>query len=282
MRKLAVVVTAAALVAVLPSCQKRDPAADRAAIESLVRQDSVHFAGSTQHDSAGTGLLVDGETTFVWWRGAQTHDSAPDVVVSVTEDSATVLWSQHNYGWFHVLLLQWGQPAIAWNKTLSELVQLAAVFTREGQQSDNDRGWRFRRISLAAGVSDSANTVRIDSLRVTSSLQSTLIVNPLTTFYRGDSLVTFTPGELVTLTLYTNADDAVAYLHTFVMVWPFYIRLNFTDAGNGVFTGTWHAQGWPSFHFAIFDVMNRATIYQESGSYDFNGWLFPYLIQTAK
>jgi hypothetical protein len=281
MRKLAVMLVVAAMVAVLPSCNKRDAAADRAAVEELVLADTVHFAGNTQHDSTGSGLLVDGETTFVWWRGGQTHDSAL-VVVDVKEDSATVTWARHDFGWFSVLLLQAGQPAVVWNKPLSELVRLAGVYIREGKQSEDNRGWRLRRVSLAAGVSDSVNTVHIDSLRIESSLQNSVIVDPLTTFYRADSLVTFTPGELVTLTLYTNAMDGVAFLHTFVLAWPFYIRLRFDDAGSGVFTGTWHAQGWPSFHFAIFDVMNRSTIYSEAGAYDFNGWLFPYRVQTAK
>lgn len=269
------------VVTILPSCQKYDPAADRAAIEELVRADTVHFAASTQQDSTGSGFLVDGETTFVWWRGAQTHDSAL-VVVSVEKDSATVTWARHNYGWLNVLLLRWGQPAVIWNKPLAELVQLSAVYVRVGKQTDEGRGWRFRRISLAAGRSDSVNTVRIDSLRIQSSLRNTLITNPLTTYYRADSLVSFTPGEQVTLTLYTNATDGVAFLHTFILAWPFYIRLRFEDAGNGVFTGTWRAQGWPSFRFAIFDLMSRSTIYQETGPYDFNGWLFPYRIQTAK
>jgi hypothetical protein len=280
--RLLALVAVLGTVGLLASCKKADPAADRAAIESLVRSDTVHYAGGTTHDSTGTGFLTEGDTAFIWWRGAQTHDSAPDIVVSLTGDSAMVMWSNHNYGWFNVVLLRWGEPAIAWAKPLRELVRLSAVYVREGAASDDDRGWRFRRISLAAGLSDSVNTVRIDSLRIQSSLQNSVIRDPLTTFYRGDSLVSFTPGELVTLTLYTNATEGMAFLHTFVLVWPFYLRLNFEPQGDGVFAGTWHAQGWPSFRFAIFDLMARSTVYSETGAYDFNGWLFPYRIQTAR
>lgn len=282
MKRLLLLTIAVTVAALLPSCQRKDPAADRAAIESLVRSDTVHYAAGTAHDSTGTGYLTDGDTAFIWWRGAQTHDSAPGIEVQLNGDSATVTWTQHNYGWFSVVLLRWGEPAVVWNKPLREKVQLAAVYTREGKVNDDSRGWRFSRISLAAGRSDSANTVNIDSLRLASSLQNTVIRDPLGTFFRGDSLVSFTPGEQVTLTLYTNATEGMAFLHTFVLVWPFYVRVNFTDAGAGVFTGTWHAQGWPSFRFAIFDLMARSTVYSETGPYDFNGWLFPYRIQTAR
>jgi hypothetical protein len=261
-------------------CKKQDVAADQAAIELLVRQDTAHFAAGTQHDSAG-GSLVDGDTAFMWWRGAQTHDSAPGIEVAISGDSATVTWSQHNYGWFEVLVRPVGETLQLWNKPLQEKVQLSAIFTRSGPASDADRGWQFQRISLANGRSDSVQSVRIDSLRLQSSLQNTLIRDPLATFYRSDSLVSFTPGELVTLTLYTNATAGKAFLHTFVLAWPFYIRLEFTDQGDGVYQGSWHAQGFPSFRFGIFDLMARTTIYERDGAYDFNGWLFPYRIATA-
>ena len=274
-RLMAVLVTFVAL-----GCKKQDVAADQAAIELLVRQDTTHFAASTQHDSAG-GSFVDGDTAFVWWRGAQTHDSAPGIAVDVSGDSATVTWSQHNYGWFEVLVRPAGESLQLWNKPLRENVQLSAVFARVGGVADAGRGWQFQRISLATSLSDSVQTVRIDSLRLQSSLQNTVIRDPLSTFYRADSLVSFTPGELVTLTLYTNATAAKAFLHTFVLAWPFYIRLEFADQGAGVYQGTWHAQGFPSFRFGIFDLMARTTIHERDGAYDFNGWLFPYRIATA-
>jgi hypothetical protein len=281
MRKVVALAAVLTLALVLPSCKKQDVAADRAAIEALVRSDTTHYNTNTQHDSTG-GSFTDTDTAVFWWRGTQTHDSAPGVEVEVSSDSATVTWSQHNYGYFHVLALPPQETLQLWNKPLRERVELSAVYVRTGNASEDDRGWEFRRISLAAGASDSVNSVHIDSLRIESSLQNSVIVDPLHTFYRADSLVHITPGELVTLTLYTNATSGKAFLHTFVLAWPFYIRLSFNDAGGGVFTGTWHAQGFPSFRFAIFDLMARSTIYAPDGPYDFNGWLFPYRIQTPR
>jgi len=282
-RRMIVLCVIVSVALIAGSCKKKqDIEADKAAIRELVREDTVHFATSTQHDSTTGGYFADGDTGVFWWRGTQTHDSAPGINVEVVGDSAWVEWSQHNYGYFHVLMLPPGETLQLYNKRLSESVRLQAIFTREGRESDDDRGWRFRRISLATGTSDTVNTVRIDSLRIQSSLQNIVIRDPLHTYYRLDSLVAFTPGEQVTVTLYTNATEGIAFLHTFVLVWPFYIRLKFDYQGQGVFSGTWHAQGFPSFRFAIFDLMLRGTIYNPATPYDFNGWLFPYRIKTAE
>jgi len=124
--------------------------------------------------------------------------------------------------------------------------------------------------------------VVIDSLTISSSLRSIVITDPLNTFFNVDTMVTFTPGELLTIKLYTNATSGKAFLHTFLLLWPFYVRVPFDDLGNGVFQGVWHAPAVPSIRFAIFDLMSRSTIYGQGMPYDFNGWLLPYKIQTAK
>lgn len=270
------------LVAVLASCGRKDAEADRAAVRALVEKDTVHFKTSTSHDSTGgSGYSTDGDTAVFWWRGQQTHDSTPTLEVAVAGDSAWVDWSQHNYGEFYVLVNLPGDSLALWTKQLKERTRLRGTFIRIGREADADRGWRLRSISLATGVSDPENSVRIDSLGIASSLRSLVIAGPLDTYYRTDSLVAFTPGERLTLTLYTNATAGKAFLHTFVLAWPFYVRVPFEDQGNGVFTGTWHAQVIPSFRFGIFDLMARNTIYSPDGPYDSNGWLFPYFIRTA-
>jgi WD40 repeat protein len=278
-RVLAALATVYAVV--LVGCHKPDVAADRAAIIGLVERDTVHFSPSTSHDSAtGGGYFASGETLILWWRGPQTHDTAV-IEVEVKGDSAVVSWSRHNFGYLHILAQVPDTTLQLWNKNLVETVRLSAIFRREGKESDTDRGWRLKKISLATGASDSVNTVRIDSVRIRTSLREITIRAPLATYFAPDSLFWFTPGEQVTITLWTNATEGVAFLHTFILIWPFYIRVPFEYLGDGVFQGTWQAQLVPSFRFAIFDLMARSTIYTPDAPYDFNGWLFAYQVRTA-
>lgn len=281
-RAVLAVAVLAAVVLMLPSCKKKqDVEADKAAIRALVEQDTVHFAGSTSHDSTG-GSFADGETLVWWWRSAQTHDSTPAVEVWVSGDSGFVEWSQHNYGYFYVLAAVPDTTLQLWTKTLVENVSLRAVYFRTGESTDSTRGWQISGISLAAGASESTQTVTIDSLRILSSLRDIVIRDPLNTFFNADTMVMFTPGEQMTVSLYTNASGGNAFLHTFVLFWPFYLRVPFTHQGDGVFVGNWNAPVIPSVRFAIFDLLARSTIFTPDQPYDFRGWLLPYRIRTAE
>jgi hypothetical protein len=267
----------------LVSCKKKqDIEADKAAVRALVEQDTTHFSGGTSHDSTG-GFFTDGDTLVLWWRGQQTHDPAAGVSVGVNGDSAWVDFSQHNYGYFHVLALPPGETLQLWNKPLSENVHLRAIFLRTGDSQDTStRGWKLDKISLFAAQSDTTHNVKIDSMTIVSSLRSVSITNPLDYFQNLDTMITFTPGEELTITLHTaNATAGKAFLHTFVLFWPFYVRVPFTDMGNGVFQGVWHAPYVKSVRFAIFDLLARSSIYGPGQPYDFNGWLLFYKVNTA-
>jgi hypothetical protein len=262
-------------------CHKQDIEKDKAAIKALVEQDTVHFSTSTSHDSSSSGgYFLANDTAVFWWRGPQTHDD-PVIDVKIVEDSAYVQWSRHNFGEIHILIHPPDTSLLLWNKSLKETARLCAIFKREGKETDTDRGWRLKKISLATGASDSVQTVRIDSFRVRSSLRELVVKDPLETFFPIDSLFSFTPGEQVTVTLYTNATDGLAFLHTFVLIWPFYVRVPFNYLGDGVFQGTWNAQLVPTFRFAIFDLMPRSVVYSPDYPYDFHGWLFCYQVKTA-
>ncbi len=254
---------------------------DREAIRGLIAEDSVWFNGSTEVDSTGTGGgSLDGDTLFIWWRGRQTH-SDPNLIIEVVEDSAWVEWSQKNIGEIYTMAKPPDTTWLLWTKGVLETSTIRAVFRREGGPTNTgDRGWALTDISLALGQSDSGNTVRIDSVRVQStSNPDVLIRDPLNTYYNLGNLVGFDPAEVVTVTLYTNAEQARAFIHTFVLHWPFYVRAEFQDQGSGVYRGVWPAQLIPFPRFAIFDLMHANTIQRELWDYDFSGWLFPYYIR---
>ncbi len=252
---------------------------DKTAIRALVEGDTTYFKGGTAGDSSENSMFLDDTTIGIWWRGAQTHDSTPVVEVGLLGDSAWVAWHQHNYGQLFHWVKTSDTTAVLWIKELAEKVQLNAVFKREGDQAEVNRGWKLKKISLVDGTSDSVNSVKIDSLKIHSTLREITIIDPLNTYYFTDSLVSFTPGEQLTITLYTNADDGLAFLHAF-WGWLF-VRIPFESQGNGVFTGTWNAQIIPGLRFAIFDFVSNGTLLEPTAAYDYKGWLFPYLIKTA-
>jgi hypothetical protein len=263
------------------SCKKQqDVDKDKAAVRALVEADTIHFNSGSAGDSSENSVAADDTTMGIWWRGPQTHDSVPVVDVEVVGDSARVAWHQHNYGEIYHWVKIATDTAVRWTKPLQEAVQINGIYTREGKDTDADRGWKLKKISLAYGESETTNTVRIDSLRIHSSLRDILIAGPLDTYYWADSLVTFTPAEQLNITLYTNVTDGYAWLHAFWGI--LFIRLPFQDQGNGVYTGIWNAQIIPGFRFAIFDLMTKTTLMNETAPYDYKGWLLPYKIQPAE
>lgn len=278
MKRIVLGIAILALVMVFVYCGKSDEELDQEMIESIIMADTIWFNPNTEVDSTSGAYFIGRDTSIVWWRGPQTH-SEPIIEIHIVGDSAWVSWQRSNAGNFYSLA-QWDTlPWVLWTKPLFETAHLRATFLRTGRTDDENRGWSLNSISLAYGVSDSVNTVRIDSLRINSSQYSDLVITePLNTFYLIDNLVTFEPGEPVTLTLYTNVIDGHAFLHTFILAWPYYVRLNFTHEGNGVYQGTWNAQLIAVPRFAIFDLLSHSTLYTSEGDYDFNGWLLPYNI----
>ncbi len=274
-----VVLLLAATALLVGACKVADPEADATAVRGLVEEDTTYFKAGTEGDSAEETGLLDDTTVGLWWRGPQTHDPQPTIDVEVAGDSAWVGWHQSNYG----ELIHWAKTSDTtserWTKALTERVQLNAVFMREGQDTDIDRGWRLKRISLVSGNSDTTSTVRIDSLRIQSSIRDITIVDPLNTYYVLDSLVEFTPAEQLTFTMYTNATEGRAFLHAF---WGWLLlRLPFQHQGDGVYSGVWNAQIIPGFRFAIFDLMTESTLLDPTAPYDYRGWLLPYRIKPA-
>jgi hypothetical protein len=272
-RKLLVFVVLA-LAVIISQCAKET---DEDAIKDLIEADTVWFNPNSQVDS--TSNDEDQDTVVVWWRGAQTHDD-PIIEIQITGDSAWVSFSRGNFGHFYSLARIDTMPLVLWDKNLAETAEIRATFLRTGSEDDEYRGWELNTLSLAFGVSNTVNTVQIDSIRVATLTDAVdlLIVDPLNTYFDVDSLLTFQSGEQITLTLYTNVEDGHAFLHTFILAFPFYIRLPFENLGEGIYQGTWHAQLVAIPRFAIFDLMPHSTIYTPDQPYDFNGWLLPYTI----
>ncbi|MCK4940599.1 hypothetical protein KAS45_00765 [candidate division WOR-3 bacterium] len=261
-----------ALAVMVSQCAKET---DEDAINDLIAADTVYFNTGTEGDSASGEYFMGRDTTIWWWRSPQTHGE-PLIAIDIVEDSAWVSWSRDNYGYLRILKTD-SIPWLDWSKTLSETAELHATFLRTGTEDDEYRGWQLNTISLAYGVSNTVNTVMIDSVRISClSYPDLWIIDPLNTYFDIENLITFQPGEPVEITLYTNVADGYAFLHTFAGILP--VRLPFTNLGEGEYSGTWNAQLVAIPRFAIFDLMPHSTLYTSDGPYDFNGWLLPYNI----
>ena len=263
------------LAVIVSQCAKET---DEDAIIDLIEADTVWFNPNTEVDS--TSDDKDQDTVVIWWRGQQTHDD-PIIDIQIVDDSAWVSFNRGNFGYFYSLAQIDTMPWVLWTKNLSERAEVRATFLRTGTEDNEYRGWTLHTISLAYGLSTPVDTVRVDSVRISClSYPDLLITDPLNTYYDVEDLITFQALEDVTVTLYTNVTDGHAFLHTFILAWPYYVRLPFENMGNGVYEGTWDAQIVAVPRFAIFDVMPHSTIYTPDGLYEFCGWLLPYNIEN--
>jgi len=260
---------------------------DIEAIKELVLSDEVWFDAGSPEDSSVTpsgGVLAAADSLWLWIRGPQTHDTA-SISIEVVGDSAYVEWSRNNYGSINSFPYIYDEEGDSvyigfWQKELAESASIRGIYRRTGNPNDSARGWTIEKISCAIGASTGTSSVRIDSIHIKNAggEYDFTITDPLNTFYDVTDLVAFHSGEEVTVTLYTNDEHTVAFLHTLVFVWP--VRTDFENMGGGVHQGTWNVQLLQNIpRFAIFDVMDSMTLYDETYPYDYSGVLFPYTIQ---
>jgi len=252
------------------------------AIKELVLADEVWFDANTEVDSTGGGSMIFGDTAsgILWWRTAQTHDE-PIIDIQIDGDSGWVEWSRGNFGSVAIwAFVPDSNKWFFWEKDLEETAKLRGIYRKTGSDADPNRGWVLEKVSCAVGASTNG-TVNIDSFHITSAETGYdfTVTDPLNTYYDlTENIVTFKAQEEVTVTLYSNNTKTDAFMHTFVLAWPFYIRDPFDNMDDGVHEGTWNIQAIPFPRWVIFDVMKKTTLYDSDGEYDFSGILFPYYI----
>lgn len=276
---------------VFVGCQKnpQEPSElDEQAIKDMVESSdwfnlNGHYEGTAVDDSGGTDtthIVKDTIVPVLWGRRITGHPDS-EVQISVVGDSAFVSFTIHTVGTLNIIGWNPDTGWVAVQKPLSETAQLYAIFKRTGSATDPHRGWTLTNISGAEGTSDSVLTVRIDSVRIQStSYPDTVLSDPLNIF-PVENTMTFISGEEVKLTVYTNDPTLRTFLHVFMPNWPWHIRVPFVSQGDGTYTGVWHAQIIPAVRFAVFDCLQYETLHDDAYPYDFNGWLFPYLVSAT-
>jgi hypothetical protein len=285
-------ILAAVAVFVITGCGKDGPSdaeLDKTEIESMIS--SSEWFGTTKYqdnDSSSASKLGKSEKgdaliDVLWWRGIPPTGRQWNINISVSGDSAYVEWELKSTGKFNLLgKLAADSVGYFGQKTLKETSRMDAVYKRTGNTDETNRGWELEKLSGAIGSSDDVHTVRIDSVRIQcASYPDTILTDALETLFNKDNALTFAPQEDVTVTLYTNTSDGEAYLHVFQPNFPWHIRILMENNGDKTYTNAtpWHVQVIPAVRFAVFDLMHHNTIYDTDYAYDFDGWLYPYVVE---
>jgi len=276
---------------VFAGCQKNpeEPSElDEQAIRDIMKDSewfevNEHFEGAAVDDSgsADTTHVIKDTIVPILWGRMVTGEPDSKAEITVIGDSAFVSFTIHTVGTLSILGLHPDSGWVGIDKPLSETFQLYAIFKRTGTATDPHRGWELTDISGASGRSDSVSTVRIDSVRIQSmSYADTVLRDPLDIF-PVENAISLISGEQVTLTVYANGASHRLFLHVFVPIWPWHVRLPFENGGDGTYTGVWNVQLIPAVRFAVFDCLHYGTLHDDEYPYDFDGWLFPYVVHLT-
>lgn len=252
---------------------------DIEAIKELILADDVWFDAGTPEDTTinePSSSFFTAESLF-WWRGPQTK-ADPEIDVQVDGDSAWAKWTRNHTAILNIFAFESDTGWMHWTKDISEYSEIRATFKNTGVDNEFD-GWELDKISCAIGNSNNS-TVSLDSFHVTSARtgQDFWVTDPLNSYYDVADLIAFGSWEEVTVTLYTSGDEAIAFVHTIVGLWP--VRDTFSMIEPGIHQGTWVVQLFEGPRFAIFDVMAKNTLYEQEDAYQYSGILLPYQIKN--
>ncbi len=280
----------------LLGCSKSpdEPQDDEEAINWLINDNPRYFNTEGHYgdeDTTGGALGIFTPCITYFWYRETIPDPSITIVIDIVGDSAFVSWSGIFEGTMNLFsstdTVFPPDTIIHYTKDYTDYGERYAIFKRLQPSNDdplNRRGWRLVMVS-GAEVTSNGNTVQVDSVRLNSpSYPDTLFIDPLALF-DVDDVVTLTPEEKCSLTVYTNS-DTLDVDYVFLHSWRRKIhhhRSRFTPLGDGVFTGVWYA---PSnvegatdvLHHVAFDMLSRETLDDTEEPYDCNAWLFPYVV----
>ena len=132
--------------------------------------------------------------------------------------------------------------------------------------------WRIAAVSGVEVTSRDAET-DILSLRVQTASQDTTIENPLA-FWFLRRIIRVEPGEVVTLTATTAAnDDVVVLIHREG-------RFRFANNGDNTYTGRWRAPALEGLRHVGVNALSHGTLFDDVAPYDSKAWILPYAVRS--
>jgi len=292
-----IVLPSALLIMVLFGCGKEsstepEPKDDNEAISWLISENASYFSSEEHYgdeDTTGATIGVFSPMVNYFWYRQLLPDPLISITVNIIGDSAFVSWSGEFDGILHLFLSDTFPPDTIdeYTKSFTDTAQRYAILRRLYPHNEDPlrrRGWRLVKISGVEVVSQ-GNTVQVDSVRLnSSSYPDTLFTDPLALFAKED-VVTLTPEEKCSLTVYANNETAHVYLHSWMRHTQHH-RSRFHNVGNGIFTGVWYApsndpNAMNRIHHCAFDMLSKGALEDTLAAYDSNAWLFPYLVTTS-
>lgn len=286
-RKILIPLAVILLLALVMGCEESPTGTEdesKAAIQENIIDDSEGYFSFDKHygeSDTSTVKGVKGDDRYVfWWR--QPNDFTRNITIGIKNDSAFVSYVVEAEGIFNLLVADTMPPDTIINhqKDLQDYLLRYAIFKRDTNFSQY-RGWKLEKITGAEITSDT-NTVQIDSIRIQCNSYADTVLSDPHAFFHRDSILTFSPGEAVTLTLYTT-DSVHAFLHArgkpggvgLLRWW----RWKFNEISPGVWTGTWYTPLHRAIRPVIFDILHKNTLDDNTYPYDSNVWIFPYRVK---
>ena len=259
---------------------------------------------TTEPDTSGMGKMfkTTQDTVKAWWRRiiwSQTQRSIDIDIYPADElhdyPYANVSITDILYGYLRIIqrdsLGAWAHIA----KPLKDVAKRSAYFERRGAVDSPHRGWRLIEVSdllVESAVLSSPNlcTREIDSVHVISSksgYDTTITQSYVTECNLLGNLFTFDLEDEVILTVYTPDETDSVYLHAFNHFFPLltHVRSNFTNNGDGSFTGTWTTRSSINdsvlYRHAAIDVIKHSTL-DGDDAYDAKVWGTIYRVKDLE
>jgi len=245
---------------------------DRAAIESLM--ETSPYLGATEHygeeDIDGTKEEI---IPICWWRGHPTTIER-DVHITIVGDSAFAEINTTIYDTLYILAGDSiGDTTLQlYTKFFIDHGKRYAVFKRD-TVANYHRGWRLYALS-GVDVTSEPNTVQIDSIKIDWG-DSTRVITDILKLKTREEVLTISPDEVFTISVYTNDTTALVFLHTWRGNRSRRWRLHH---GHGRFHGYCRAALGGIHHIAV-DIMTHSTLFDSDEPYDSNTWIIPYRIE---
>jgi hypothetical protein len=240
-------------------------------------------AGRTTVGGVGGREAID---PLTYWRVVTDHECHREVVHDPEEGTAEVTVHRQVWGNLHIIdeqMTEYVKPFHHTGIRYATFVRDPAWETSNGEghghggqgQGTGDqhhfrRGpWILTELSGFRAESD-ALTVSIDWVRIQSATVDVTITDPLDLMAVPDEILSFEPGEEVTVTVSGPAPDAILFLHRRHWKSPF-------QYDGEAFVGVWTVTR-PGRHCAWVEAMAHGTLFDSEHPEDTLVWGMPYVV----
>ncbi|HHD82522.1 MAG TPA: hypothetical protein ENK92_00255 [Bacteroidetes bacterium] len=260
---------------IFAGCAFNPANSDRNAIEDLIDSETSWFKpdGHYGEEQLQPATLAAFDTVLFWFRYPDTTRSVNRTIsVDILGDSAYVTISGTIPGILYLKGVR-DTDTIVVNKQFLDRWEKSAIFKKDTIATYH-RGWRLYALT-GSEITTDQNDIAIDSVRL--QLENTgldTVITDIMTMVPKDSVIRVRPGDMANIIVYTNRDDAYAFLHSWFLRWHFVQD----SANHRVYHGQWKTPVTLGVHRVVFDILSHASLADDSLPYDSNAWGLHYLV----